>query len=185
MESDNYLDYGVTKAPKLGSQSILGGGLIHQQALPPLVYEIDFPDNMDVPHLLTGGTVLASERFINLLKTEAVDNFQAFPVEILNPVTGKRRNEFYLFNVVGLVKASDMTKSTYDELMAGSSDGIETPLVAFNEIVIDCEKTMGLSMFRLAEDPTALIVSENIVEALSDNLPENGWGIDVIELKCV
>ena len=185
VESDNFLDFGVTKSPKLGSQSILGGRIIKQDLLPPLVYEIDFPNDVELPHFLTGGTVLASQRLINLLRSQGVENFQAFHAELLNPDTGKKWSQYYLFNVIGLIKAANMDKSDYDELMPASPDGINIPLVAFNKISIDKSKTRDTLMFRLAEDPTVLIVHEKIVDALDDNRPEEGWGIDVIELESV
>jgi len=185
MESDNYLDFSITKYPKLSPQSILGGRIIEQNILPQLVYEVDFPDDTDLPHLLTGGAVLVSQRLIELLKSQGVDNFQAFPVEILNPETSKKRLGYYLFNVIGLLKVVNLDKSAYDELMPASPDGIDVPLAAFNQIVIDSKKTMGMLMFRLAEDPTVLMIHEKIVDALFDNRPENGWGIDVVEVESV
>jgi len=183
MESDNYLDFGVTKSPRLG-QSILGGRNIEQDILPHLVYEVDFPDSIELPHFLTGRTVLARQKLIDLLKSQ-VDNFQAFPAVILNPERGKKRSGFYLFNVHGMLKIVNLEESGYDELMSASSDGLHAPLVAFNKIAINSHKTMGMLMFELAEDPTALLIHESTVNALSDNRPENGWGIDVIEVESV
>jgi len=122
---------------------------------------------------------------IDLLKSQGVNNFQAFPAELFNPETGKKRLEFYLFNVIGLLKAVNLDKSDFDVLMPASSDGVDTVLAAFHKIVLDSKKTMEMKMFRLAEDPGTLIIHEEIVDALSNNRPENGWGIDVIEVESV
>lgn len=185
MKPNHYLDFGVTKYPLLGAQSILGGRIIEKNILPQLVYEVDFPDDTDLPHFLTGGIVLASGRLIELLRSQGVDNFQAFPVEVLNPETGKKRQGYYLFNVIGLLAVVDLNKSAYDELMPASPHGSHVPLAAFSEIVIDSKRTMGMLMFRLAENPTVLLIHEKIVDALSENRPENGWGIMVVEVESV
>lgn len=182
MESDNFLDYGLTKSPSLAEHSILGGKVISPEQLPPLVFEVNFPNDVHMPHFLTGGSVLVSKLFISVLTSVGVNNFQSFPVVITNPETGKKWNDYFLFNVLGKIKAANLVKSQYSELMPASADGVDVPLLAFKEIVLDVDKTLGELMFRLAEDSTALIVHERIVDTLSDSRPDGGWGIDVIEL---
>jgi hypothetical protein len=40
-------------------------------------------------------------------------------------------------------------------------------------------------MFRLAEEPISVIVSDRVVNALSNNRPDDGWGIVVEEVDVV
>ena len=56
------------------------------------------------------------------------------------------------------------------------------PLVAFNQVALDSEKIRGLRLFRLAEDPTILIIDDIIKSALKQNRPEEGWGVMFEEL---
>ena len=180
LESNNYINYGIKKAPKLGEQSVMAGQVIEQSKLPPLVYEHNFPGNEPLPHFFTGGTVLASQTLLNVLDSVGVDNYQAFPALLINPETNDKREDYYLFNVIGFVQAADLQKSDYDELMPQNSGGIGMPLAAFRDLVIDSKRTQDLDMFRLAEEPISIIVSNNIVDNLKRYKPREGWGI-VIE----
>lgn len=181
--SNNYANYGLTKCPKLGEQSVMQGRLIDPQKLPPLHFEHNFPDEEAMPNFLTGGTVLASKALIDLLNSIAVKNFQAFPASLINPHTQAHRDDYFLFNALGLVSAANLSASTYDEIMKGNPEGIDLPLLAFNDLVIDSSKVRELDMFRLAEEPISLIVSERVVDALQSNRPPQGWGISVEQLE--
>ncbi|TEW42684.1 imm11 family protein [Psychromonas algicola] len=91
--------------------------------------------------------------------------------------------DYFLFNILGLIEATILADSNYDELMEGSVEGGELPLVAFNKIVIDRKKINGADMFRLAEDPINIVVSSEVVKALKANKPKEGWGINIENLE--
>jgi len=57
------------------------------------------------------------------------------------------------------------------------------PLAGFQELVIDSQKTNGLLLFRLAENPIKLIVHEKVIDSLAKNSSPDGWGVSAIELK--
>lgn len=179
---DYSLDYGITDGPKLPDGCVMTGSWVEPESLPELVYEIDVPDDEPCQHFMTGGTVIASQHLIQVLHNAGVTNFQHFPVVLINPDTRKKRTGFFLFNVLGLLKAADMGKSAFDTLMEADDEGVAVPLVAFNELVLDGSKLGGLRMFRLAESPSVLIVDEAIKTALVDNRPDDGWGIMLEEV---
>lgn len=181
-ESSNYVNYGIVNSPKLGESSVMQGRYIDPEKLPELVFEHSFPTGEAIPHFLTGGTVLASKRLIDVISNIGVDNYQAFPVVLINTESREVRKDYYLFNVLGLLSATDTDSSKYDEIMKG--DG-ELPLVAFKEMVIDSKKIHGQKMFRLAEEPISLIVDQDIVAALKTNKPDEGWGVVVEEIDVV
>lgn len=185
LESNNYVDYGIQESPKLGEQGILTGNIIDPSKLPPLVYEHNFPKGEPVPHYLTGGTVLASKFFIDLIQSLGINNYQAFPAVLLNPETQEKRDDYCLFNVIGLLKAADLSASSYDEIMKGNSEGIDLPLLAFKDISIDGKRVHDIDMFRLAEEPISLIVSNLVIDALKANKPEDGWGMVIEKLDVV
>lgn len=183
LESSNYVNFGICKSPKLAEQSVMKGQFIDPDKLPELIFEHDFPVGEPMPHYLTGGTVLASQKLLKVLDNVGVDNYQAFPAILVNPQTKEIKRDYYLFNVLGLVKATSINDSNYDELMKGSPEGIDLPLLAFNELVIDSKKTYGTYMFRLAEEPISIIVNAQVVHALKKNKPDEGWGVVVEELE--
>ncbi len=186
LKSSNYVDYGIDKAPKLGDeQSVMEGRMVDLAKLPPLIFEHDFPVGEPMPHFLTGGTVVASKTLLDLLTKIGVNNFQAFPAQLINPETGEKRDDYFLFNVLGLMKVADLDASTYDEIMKGNPDGIDLPLLAFKNLAINGDQVRGIDMFRLAEAPITIIISERIYNALIENRPDDGWGIIVEEVDVV
>ncbi len=186
LEDDNYLDYGLTKVPEIDDeQSEMSGSMIDPAKLPPLIFEHDFPRGEPMPHFLTGGTVLASKTLIDLLTKIGVNNFQAFPAQLVNPETGEKRDDYFLFNVIGLMKVANLEKSEYDGLMDGNPEGIDAPLVAFKKLTINRNQVGDADMFRLAEEPITIIISERIDDALVKYRPEGGWGIIVEEVDVV
>lgn len=173
-------DYGLTAGPTLPDGSVLAGKMVAAESLPELIYEVNVPDDEPCPHFMTGGTVIVSERFIQALVAAGATNFQQFPALLLNPETRKRREGFFLFNVLGLAAAADLSRSSYDTLM--EADPGDVPLVAFQQVVLDGARAPDLRMFRLAEDPCVLVVDEVVLDALKEHRPEEGWGITLEEL---
>ncbi|NVJ18616.1 imm11 family protein [Myxococcus sp. AM010] len=182
LSEDDFLDHGITSGPTLPDESIMAGKWVEADTLPRLVYEVDTPDDEPCQHFMSGGAVLASERFIQVLRGAGVNNFQCFPALLVNPETQKQRSGYFLFNVLGLIKAADMQKSSFETLMEADAEGVDVSLVSFNNIVLDGTKSRGLHMFRLAESPAVLVIDESVKTALKGNRPEEGWGIVFEEL---
>lgn len=186
LEADNYSDYGVTENPKIDDDSSFLAGSVISKELPPLVFEVNFPKKKKLPHFFGDEVLLASKAFLEALKNSGVDNFQSFPAKVINPDTGQSWEDYFAVNVIGLVKAVDMEKSDFDILMEGDDEGIETPLVAFRDIVLEKNKIKDMHMFRLVESPVALIVSNKVVDFLVNNKPKGGlWGLDLVEVETV
>lgn len=185
LQSSNYVDYGIQRTPTIGEQSVMLGRLVEEEKLPSLVFEHNFPPGEPMPHYLTGGTCLASKRLLGALESVGVYNYQAFPAALVNPETGDRREDYFLFNVLGLMKVANLDESDYDELMGGNPEGVDLPLTAFNDLAIDGKKAQDVDMFRLAEEPISVIVSEKVVKGLKDDKPDEGWGVVVEEVKVV
>lgn len=186
MRSDNCVDHGVTKSPKLrDDSSFLTGKIIDAAQLPALVFEVSFPEDEKVPHLLAGPVPLASKALINALADAGVDNFQTFAAKVVNPAIDKEWADYFAFNVIGSIGAAHLDRSQYDTLMDGDPEGVGVPLLAFRDITLDGGKLRGMALFRLAESPVALIVSEKIFDSLVRNRPGDGWGIDLVEVDVI
>ena len=108
--------------------------------------------------------------FIQALRDCGVYNFDTYNTAILDPDDGTVHTNYKAVNVLGLVAAADMEKS-----VATVHDGIPLIDVDFDELVIDEKKTLGISLFRLAESTNAILVHER----LRDCLLEKGFGSDI------
>ncbi|QAT83377.1 hypothetical protein EJ065_1779 [Corallococcus coralloides] len=185
ISEDSFLDHGITSGPTLPDESVMAGKWVEADALPRLVYEVNTPDDEPCQHFMSGGAVIVSERFIQVLRGAGANNFQCFPALLINPETQKQRSGFYLFNVLGLIKAADMQRSSFMTLMEADTEGVDAPLVSFENIVLDGTRSRGLHMFRLAESPSVLVMDESVKTALKENRPAEGWGIVFEELDSV
>lgn len=174
---DYFLDYGITAEPTLPDGSIFAGSQVDESDLPELIYEINVPDDEKAPHFMTGSGLIVSDLFIKTLQQCSVDNFQSFPVVVINPETQKKRSGYHLFNVLGVLKAA------YSE--HSSDKNVDEPLEVFNELTLDRQKINGERMFRLFEDPTILIIDESLKIVIKNNRPEEGWGVIFEEVNVI
>lgn len=130
--------------------------------------------------------------FVEALKDCGVCNFEAYPVEIINPSNAETLRELrdlgvtcfddsYLdrggiytnykaINILGLLSAADMQRSK--AVIHGGAPMID---VDFDELVIDESRARGAKMGRLAEATNAILVHES----LRDALLERGFAADL------
>ncbi len=108
--------------------------------------------------IIDGIVTLFHQRFIAELIRLGVDNFQSFPVELVNPDGGIELT-YSLINIIGLLEAVNEKESVI-EPGAGSWGG---QLYSFK---IDPAKTNGQRLFRLKEEPTLIIIDESLREEL-------------------
>lgn len=186
LRTDIYLDHGITKCPPCRDDTgFMRGVEVRKESLPPLYFQVDFQEDEAMPHFLDYTVPLASHSFLEVLKKIGVVNFQAFPAFVRNEETGQEWSDYYAFNVIGLLKCANLEKSDYDILMRGDNDKGIPPLLAFHEIVLHRPFLNHLRMFRLAESPSELIIHETIVNELVKKRPDEGWGIEIVDLEMV
>lgn len=102
------------------------------------------------------------------LKAAGVGNLQLFPARILDPDNAVVHKDYQAFNVVGLVAAADVRAST---LMDESSE-VRHLSTNFDSLVLDEEKAIGFDLFRLAENCSAICVSEKVKREIeARNIP--------------
>jgi len=103
---------------------------------------------------------LMSEKLINVLVENGVNNIQIFPIELQDANTGDVVNFSYsLVNIVGLVSCARVDESKHSSI--GDSN-------YFHELQIDETKTDGQLIFRLAESRFEVIVNEKIAKLIND-----------------
>lgn len=108
--------------------------------------------------IIQGIVTLFHQRFIKELIRLGVDNFQSFPVDLVNP-DGDIESTYSLINIIGLLDAVNEKESIIEPRATGGRGH----LFSFK---IDATKTMGQRLFRLAEAPTLIIIDESLREDL-------------------
>jgi hypothetical protein len=161
----------ITGAPDLvdlGTMSWWLGRKITTPIPEPLVYRLD--TDID-PDINTPGNPIAMydeedppvmrEDLKAALWDAGVDNIDFYKAIVKDPLDGKELTNYWAFNVLGLVSCADMNRS---KLMGTSQSQLLD--VDFDSLVIDEKATMGFSFFRMAENISAIIVSDRVKETI-------------------
>jgi len=128
-------------------------------------YEIneDYPGILKTLYLAPS-VPLMHKKLAEILSNVGVDNIQYFNAEIADPETNEINRDYKAFNVVGLVSATDMEKSTkmHDYNMSSFDND-------FDKLVLDHDRIHDdLLLFRLAENINAIVVHEKIKELVEE-----------------
>lgn len=105
--------------------------------------------------IISGVITLYHTELKSALTKFGVDNIQYFPAILRNRITGKLENGYWIANIIGAIECVDMKNSVIEH----RPSGIGGYLHAFE---IDEKRTNGASIFRLAEAPTLVIVTEKL-----------------------
>jgi hypothetical protein len=119
---------------------------------------------------------ILSQRFVALLDRMDVSQIQYFPANIRNKVTGRKIIGYHIANVMELIPALDWEKSDYELWDDGSGDIRRL----YKLVIVKSKVRPGAHIFRLAEDPFSLIVSEELKVAL---LNAKITGVDFWEVE--
>ena len=103
---------------------------------------------------------LMSKRLVDALQQSGVDNLDVYPAEIIDESSGDVIDSYFAVNIIGTVSAADPEQSVTDPEVEGIISA------AFDSLVIDEEAAGGQLIFRLAEDVSAVLVSERVVDAI-------------------
>ncbi|AZZ90657.1 hypothetical protein EUZ85_07965 [Hahella sp. KA22] len=116
-----------------------------------------------LPSFLDASAPIFRDDLIEALEECGVDNLEAYNTEITDPDNGAVYSNYKVVNIIGLISAADMQKST-----AIVHDSGSPPLydVDFDSLVVDPSKAGGKYFFRLAESTNALIVHDKVRQHL-------------------
>lgn len=139
----------------------INGQYIDFEVPQPIVYDLKIDEYDTIPNVKVLGDAqpipYIHNSLMEALLAAGVDNIQYYDAVIRDLKRNIDHTDFKAFNVVGLVSAADMSAST----MMGTSNStmIDTD---FDRLVLDEEKCAGKLLFRLAENITAIVVSEAV-----------------------
>ena len=173
--------YGIADYPQLpDAVSFLTGRAISTPLPAPLVFAVNHPQGETPKHLLGMQVPVVSDLLLQTMAAAGVDNFQTFPAVLRSADTGAQWTGYHAFNAIGLIDAADMQGSKYEQIMPGND---EVPaLLDFETLVIDGSRTRDLLLFRLAQNPGAMLVHQRVRNGLRQRKPPDGWGITMFEI---
>ena len=106
-----------------------------------------------------------------------VDNIEYYPIRLRNSYTKKTEGGHWLVNIIGCYDCVDLEKS---KIRRSDSDIDENDFEILS-LVIDETKTKGAKIFRLYNDPTLMIINQE----LKDYFDETDMlvGVDLIQTE--
>jgi hypothetical protein len=132
----------------------------------PLACSIDRDRPGEMPAgFLAARIPLLSMRVLDVLRSIGIDNLDTYRATI-DGCDPDQEGEYAAVNIIGLVSAADMEES---RVVAGSAP----PMAEFTELVIDPERARDHRLFRLAENPSFIIVDRSVHDALETLAPIN------------
>jgi hypothetical protein len=150
---------GIESWPDLpGIASWLTGKKFPAPPPDPIVLTWDPEDEEGPPQAMyKAGIPMMTRRMHDALRQAGVDNLDVYPVEVRSRASSEGNRDYVAFNVIGVIRAADMSKSRHDP-------SLEPHLIAvgFDGVTIDESKTGGALLFRLAENVTAIVVHDRV-----------------------
>lgn len=104
---------------------------------------------------------LMSERAVAVLRSAGVDNLDLYEARLSDASGAPLEQVYFGVNIVGRIAAMRRDASRWDP-------STREPLIALQSLVIDETASRGASLFRLAENPSFIIVDDRIRSAIED-----------------
>jgi|SRR6185437_4307890 hypothetical protein len=133
----------------------MSGAIVTGEVPNPVVFSADAAYPGELLAMYDDSIPIMREDLLEVLRQAGVDNLQTFPA-LVTDLDGRHRTDYKAVNIVGLVSAADMARST---LMETADDLLG---VDFEGLVIDERLTGGALLFRLAEAANAIVVHRSV-----------------------
>jgi len=95
-----------------------------------------------------------------------IDNIDYFPIELEDPTAHEIETGYWLANIAGSISCVDLSRSTIIPRPSGAKGRLQS-------FYIDPQQAEGFHVFRLAEQPTLIIIDQDLREYLA-SLPLYG-----------
>lgn len=138
---------------------VLGDMLDEQYEELPYLYSYHDSSGNPLPDFFEGACIMSTKMY-DVLKGCGVNNIQALPLQFVDKETQDVKDDFIVFNVMGLVSCAKLDESDQVPLGGGGY---------FHNLVIDAAKTNNLPIFRVAESLMDIIVSDVVAKKLEEN----------------
>ncbi|TQV76399.1 hypothetical protein FLL45_00070 [Aliikangiella marina] len=121
----------------------------------PLILDLALESGDYRGDIIDGFLTLYSDELKDALEKFGIDNVKFYPVRLRDQDTNETEGGYWLANILGLLDCVDLNKSKVKPWTTGIG-------YDFLSMVIDESKTNGLKIFRLKDDPTKVIISEEV-----------------------
>jgi hypothetical protein len=111
----------------------------------------------DMPAWFNRGILLLRDDLIAALRSGGVDNIECFDAIVREPDGSQTWDTYKVVNILGLVAAADMARSTATVHVGGPIIDVE-----FDELVLDEGRAGGALIFRLAEATASIFVHDRL-----------------------
>jgi len=168
---------GIVDYPSLDS-SFMDGQRVDESRIVQTI-RVDSLYSQDAPpgHFEPGKILVVSNRLVEAMKSGGVDNIQTFPALVVGR-DGTEWSDYQAVQILNVVRCANLEESAY-QVIAPAVDASMAPLCDFDQVEVDPEKVPpGLHLFRLAEQPSVILVSEALVKHLVASKPEGGWMVE-------
>ena len=130
----------------------------------PLKFELNIKKGPLLPDFFDADMPIFSPRLLKAFTRAGVENIFSYPVELKNPSTGEKTENYQAVNIVGVLRVARL-----DDLE--DVDGSEIRYVSdVDTLKIDPNRCSGQLCFRLYENLSSIIVHKNVVAQIqSDN----------------
>jgi len=108
--------------------------------------------------IIDGFLTLYSDELKEALDSQAVDNIRYYQVRLNDQNTNKTEGGYWLVNIIGLYDCIDLKKSKIER----SDSDVDENDFEILSLAIDEKKTNGAKIFRLFNDPTLVIINEEL-----------------------
>lgn len=105
------------------------------------------------PEIMGTLLTLFSDTLKDAMGAFGIDNIDYHPVELQHPVTKVVEQGYWLANIIGIVSCVDTTRSVIVPRPSGGKGWLKS-------FYVDPARASALRIFRLAEDPTLIVIDE-------------------------
>lgn len=120
--------------------------------------------------------LIVSERIRGVLEAHATTAIEYLPLRLLNHKKRYVSQAFYIANVLGQVDCADRARSRYVESSMRPGQFCDLTLLCLESARVDTKR----NIFRLAQMPRVILVSEDLATALRDS---QATGLDLLPLE--
>jgi hypothetical protein len=161
-------------APLDGGVSFTRGVRLDQPLPTPLVFSSKNSARKPPSAFVGYAVPIMSNELIDTLRQAGVSNLECFPAEVRSTREPLVWTTHQAVNVVGLHACTAHGTATR-ELM---STPAAVPLAAIEHLVLDADRAAaGGALFRLAEDPSFIVVTAKVAEAIRAVRADLQWGL--------
>jgi hypothetical protein len=150
----------------------------------PLVIGLERLEGKNPRHYIEGaGIVIISDRFLKALKKAGVDNFEVFPATLHDMKDGRRWNNYYAFNEIGVLDVALLEKCNYNIICEGTP--LTAPDYGFTKLVFSAERLkQDYKMFRILQDSASgPYISEDVLNVFKELSPPEKWGLQFTQIE--